>query len=206
MEKGKFKLRIRIILLILCTGLPKEEFEQATKEEVAKSTLGNSVIQWLVDNWCSNRLTPSQKFTEFISNNVRVDVTLPSLPSEIIRMIFDKTREHITMLAITGVNKEFRLIYDSRDQWRALVSFIWGSQAVHYGTNVSTAKGKWRDVFRELYEESSRGPVLYCNHCHEIHSAFSEQPEIEYEWDHCPCPDCDAGSWMKCGYRDEYLY
>ncbi len=190
--------------------LPNEEFELASDEQVQKSTLGNSVIQWLVDNWSMKLMTPSQRFIGFVSQRVPVNVSLPALPSEILTIIFNKASDHLTLSAICGLNKHFRSTFNTNEQWKALVSFVWGTEAVEYGTNVSSNKGQWLKVFQELYNEAKSGPFLYCNHCHEIHSVFSDPPyssdRPEWEWAYCPCPECDVGSWAACEYRHEFVY
>lgn len=111
----------------------------------------------------------------------------------------------MTLLAIAAVNKEFHQVFNSDERWKALASKAWGKKAEdYYNTNVSPEP--WRVFFRTLYDEATRGPVVFCHHCRLIHNALSEREEgSEWEMDYCPCPECDAQSYATCAYRQEYV-
>lgn len=204
------------------------ELPLASEQQVAESTLGNAVIQWLVEQWTESTLVPSTEFNEFVLKHTRETAPLrdrPALPIEVIELIFGYIDEHVTYCALIGLNKEYRAIYNSNEAWKTLAHKCWTAEQLSFsklvkagqtaGQQSKKEKRKneprdrgpwWRQVFEEIYRQALQHSFVVCRHCNYFHDSVAHGRERRDEayWDHCPCPDCDAGSWKSCDHADEY--
>lgn len=68
---------------------------------------------------------------------------------------------------------------------------------------------QWQQVFAEIYDIALQHSFVLCGHCKGFHDsvvAHGREDRDEAHWDHCPCKDCDAGSWRACQYTEEYRW
>jgi hypothetical protein len=198
----------------------------ATDEQVSQSPLGNPVIQWLVDHWSNFTVTPSLAFREFVVNHStdqRQTACNPALPPELMELIFSFIDEHITHCSLIRVNKFYRARYNSNDAWKRLTTKCWTEEQLSYSkllnapSNSKKEKRKrerldqvqWQQVFAEIYDLALQHSFVLCGHCKGFHDsvvAHGREDRDEAHWDHCPCKDCDAGSWRACQYTEEYRW
>jgi hypothetical protein len=213
-------------LLGLCiSAMSVTELPLATDKQVSQSPLGNPVIQWLVDHWSDSTVTPSLAFREFVVNHStdqRQTPCNPALPPELMELIFSFIDEHATYCSLIRVNKFYRARYNSNDAWKRLTTKCWTEEQLSYSKlmnappNSKKEKRKrerldqvqWQQVFAEIYDLALRDSFVLCGHCKGFHDsvAHGREDRDEAYWDHCPCKDCDAGSWRACQYTEEYRW